>query len=380
MIYLMLYVAQMNIYLAGGAVRDLLLGRKLSDRDYLVMNSSKEEFQARFPKATEVGHSFPIFLLERQEYSFPRAHRIEDELESRDLTVNAMLLDSEGNLFCHPNSLQDLHNRSLRPTSRQAFIDDPLRVFRAARFWAKMPEFTPHDELIETMRFIARKNLLKDIAPDRIGQETRKALKTNAPGNYLRLLSQTDCLTPWFSEFKDCLNIPAGPLPYHDSSVIEHTARTMDCVAGDELCVWMALCHDIGKSTTDREKLPTHHGHDRVGIQMASRLARRIRMPNTFDIAGSKAAEWHMIAGRYPELRPGTKVDLLYDLHRTRTLEPLFELVQADMDEDYSQRAKRDLQKILSVKLTPQEMNQGTESGKRLRELRAQTLSKRNRK
>lgn len=113
---------------------------------------------------------------------------------------------------------------------------------------------------------------------------------------------------------------------------------------------------------------------------MASRLSRRIRMPNTFDIAGSKAAEWHMVAGRYPELRPGTKVDLLYDLHKTRTLEPLFELVQADVDEDFSQRAKRDLLKILKVKLTPQEMNQGSVSGKRLRELRAQALAKRSRK
>ena len=203
----------------------------------------------------------------------------------------------------------------LRPASDQSFVEDPLRVFRAARFWARFPDFSPHDELIDAMKSVSAKGLLNSISADRIGQETRKALNTPAPGNYLRLLAQGECLSPWFEEFKDSLNIPAGPLAYHDTDVIEHTCRVMDALAGDEISVWMGLCHDLGKTLTSKDKLPHHYGHDAAGITLAENLAKRIRLPNTHVMAGCKASRWHMTAAKYEELRPGTKVDLLMDAH-----------------------------------------------------------------
>jgi len=365
----------MMIYLAGGAVRDLLLGRPIADRDYLVMDATRESFIQSFPSAKEVGQAFPVFLIDKTEFSFPRAQSLNEELESRDLTVNAQLLDENGELICHPNTLGDLHNRILRPTSMQSFVDDPLRVFRAARFWAKLPDFTPHDDLIDIMRSIASQNLLNSISADRIGQETRKALNSPAPGNYIRLLAHAGCLSPWFEEFTDCLNITAGPLPYHDTNVLEHTCRVMDALAGNEISVWMGLCHDIGKSLTLKAKLPSHHGHDNSGVVLAETLAKRIRLPNTHVVAGGKASKWHMKAARYEELRPGTKVDLLMDLHLSNTLISLFKLVQADQDTNDHRRAERDLARILPVKLAKEEMNQGAQSGVRLRQLRAQVLA-----
>ncbi len=365
----------MKFYLTGGAVRDLLLGRQIADRDYLVVNATKAEFMHKFPNAKEVGQTFPIFLVDKTEFSFPRAYSINEELKSRDLTVNAQLLDENGELICHPYGLEDLSNRILRPASCQSFIDDPLRVFRAARFWSKFPDFTPHDELISIMQEIAHKGLLDSISADRIGQETRKALNASSPGNYLRLLAQTNCLSPWFEEFKGCLNIPSGPLPYHDTNVIEHTCRVMDALAGNEINVWMGLCHDIGKTLTPKDQLPHHYGHDTAGIVLAETLARRIRLPNTHVTAGGKSSKWHMIAARYNELRPGTKVDLLLDSHLSNLLPALFELVQADYDRDFQSRTKRDLASILSVKLKKDEMNLGKESGVRLRQLRAQILA-----
>jgi tRNA nucleotidyltransferase (CCA-adding enzyme) len=276
----------MNVYLAGGAVRDLLLGRAVADRDYLVTGATRKDFMNRFPHAREVGRTFPVFLLDGLEFSFPRAETIEDELRSRDLTVNAMLLDRDGELLCHPDAMGDLRARVLRPASERSFVDDPLRVFRAARFWARLPDFHPHDELIETMRAVADQGLLDALPPDRIGQETIKALQAQAPGNYLRLLARSNCLNPWFREFSQSMNIPAGPLPYHDADVLEHTCRVMDSLAGNPLAVWMALCHDIGKTATPPESLPHHHGHDLRGAAMAAELARRIRLSNAHIQAG----------------------------------------------------------------------------------------------
>jgi tRNA nucleotidyltransferase (CCA-adding enzyme) len=370
----------MNVYLAGGAVRDLLLGRAVADRDYLVTGATRKEFMNRFPNAREVGRTFPVFLLDNLEFSFPRAETIEDELRSRDLTVNAMLLDREGQLLCHPDALEDLRDRTLRPASDQSFFDDPLRVFRAARFWAKLPDFQPHDELIETMRTVADQGLLDALPPDRIGQETIKALQAPAPGNYLRLLAQSNCLSPWFEEFSQSMNIPAGPPPYHDADVLEHTCRVMDSLAGNPLAVWMALCHDIGKTVTPADSLPSHHGHDLRGAAMAAELARRIRLSNAHIQAGAKACRWHMTAGLYRELRPGTKVDMLMDLHLSGLIRPLFSLVAADQDKDALHLATLDLKHVLKVRLPEAEQDQGPKSGRRLRELRAQALAGHSRK
>ena len=365
----------MQLFLAGGAVRDLLLGRTFADRDYLVTGITREAFQKKFPAAREVGHAFPVFLLEGIEFSFPRGDTLSEELRSRDLTVNALLLDDHGDLVCHPQGLDDLHSRILRPASRRSFLEDPLRVFRAARFWATLPDFTPHEELIEAMRTTAERGLLDGIAADRIGMETRKALATDAPGNFLCLLAEADCLHPWFSEFGDALSIPAGPQPYHDTNVLEHTCRVMDSLRGNPLAVWAALCHDIGKTRTPPKTLPSHHGHDRTGEAMAEALARRLRLPNTHVTAGGDGTRWHMVAARYDSLRPGTKVDLLMHLHTAQTLDVVFALVEADQDKDFSHRARVDLRTILKVRLPREDRNLDAESGRRLRTLRAQALA-----
>lgn len=366
----------MNIFLAGGAVRDLLMGNPITDRDYLVTDTTKEAFKKRFPSAQQVGKAFPVFLLDRLEFSFPRAATVQEELRSRDLTVNAILLSESGKLLCHPNALEDLHNRYLRPASPDSLKMDPLRVFRAARFWAKLPGFSPHDELVDAMRDVARSGLLETVSPDRVGQETVKALEAAKPGNYFRLLAQAGCLSPWFDEFQGGIEIPAGPEPYHDTNVIEHTCRIMDNLAGDPITVWMGMCHDLGKMRTKKEHLPRHHGHDKRGIRMVKSLSKRIRLSNAHLAAGVIAAKWHMIAARYDELQPGTRVDLLMDLHLSHALNQLFTLVRFDQNKDFTGAAQKDLNTILSATLPPEYMNLGATSGKILRELRSSALAK----
>ncbi|WP_319584758.1 tRNA nucleotidyltransferase [uncultured Pseudodesulfovibrio sp.] len=364
----------MKVYLAGGAVRDLLLGRPLHDRDYLVTGATREEFRRAFPCAREVGRTFPVFLVEGLEFSFPRAGSLDKELESRDLTVNAQLLDVNGELVCHPQALGDLAGRILRPASAHSLSDDPLRVLRAARFWAQLPDFTPHAELISAMREIGASGKLTAISPDRVVPELRKALESPRPGNFLRLLAESECLLPWFPEFETGRAVPAGPLPYHDSDMLTHTCRVMDDLAGDPVAVWMGLTHDLGKTLTPRDRWPRHYGHDLAGIPLAETAALRLRMPNEYKTAGMKAARWHMTAASYGELRPGTRVDMLMDLHLSGTLTPLFKLVLADHCEDHLERAEKELATILPVRLAPEDMNHGAESGEKLRMLRAQAL------
>jgi len=369
----------MNVYLAGGAVRDLLMGKPIADRDYLVTDTTREAFMERFPNAQEVGKAFPVFLLNRLEFSFPRGTTVQEELRSRDLTVNAILLAEDGSLHCHPNALEDMHNRKLRPASPRALHEDPLRVFRAARFWARFPDFTPHEELLKAMRSVADEKLLETVAPDRIGTETLKALSAAKPGNYLRLLSQTGCLEPWFTEFEEGRNIPAGPLPYHDTDVMEHTCRIMDCLAGNPMASWMGMCHDLGKLRTDEKLLPKHHGHDKRGIEMVKAIVKRLHISNLHMTAGVMAAKWHMIAARYDELRAGTRVDMLMALHLTNTFDDFFKVVEADQNKNFLEAAHKDLSIILPISLPLKFRNLREKSGKMLRELRASALAKQTR-
>lgn len=372
-------VGPMEIYLSGGAVRDLLLGRAATDKDYLVTGATHEEMEARFPGIQQVGKSHPVYLWHGNEYSFPRKPDIQDDLLARDLTINALLMKPDGEIIAHPKGLKDINNRVLRPASDKSFTDDPLRVFRAARFLATLPDFSPHPELLDAMRDTAEKGLLETVYPERIGQELRKALAGPRPGAFLRLLSETGCLNPWLRELADAHGIPAGPKPYHDESVLEHTAQVMDRIAAQSLSepvrtTWMSLCHDLGKTLTPQDKWPSHHGHDKRGEELARELGERLRLPNIFIDAGAIAARWHMTAAKYDELRPGTRVDLLMSTKKHGTLELLFHLVKADHDVDFIERALDDLWTIINISLPEKDRNLGAESGVRLRELRAQAL------
>ncbi|WP_419779701.1 polynucleotide adenylyltransferase [Maridesulfovibrio sp.] len=371
---------KLKLLIAGGAIRDLLLGHEPKDVDYLIAAGTAEDFISAFPKARPVGKSYEIFYLSGLEFSFPRkkgkttAETIELDLQARDFTINSLALDEEGELYAHPQGLEDLQKRILRPSFPGTFKEDPLRIFRAATFLARFPSFNPHPELIEGMKHCAAEGWLNDIAPDRIGAELRKALSGPKPGNFLRLLIETDCLEPWFSEFSGADEIPAGPMQYHDKSIAGHTAEIMDKVAGDPLTCWMAMCHDLGKVLTKTEILPSHYGHDKRGAEPAQNLGKKLMLPVKYIRAGETAALLHMKAGNYAELRPGTKVDMLMKLHVSGLLENMTSLCRADRGKNVLNTASADLAEILKVSLPAHERNLGKESGEKLRNLRAMRL------
>lgn len=371
---------KLNILIAGGSIRDLFLGNTPKDLDYLIASGSVDDFKTAFPKAHPVGKSYEIFYLKGLEFSFPRAkgnsteETIDLDLKARDFTVNSLALGEDGELYAHPQAIEDIQNRILRTSSADSFEMDPLRIFRAATFLARFPEFTPHPDLIAEMKQCASKGWLNNIAPDRIGAELRKGLNGLKPGNFLRLLIQGECFEPWFCEFKGSDKIPAGPAEYHDKSIAGHTAEIMDKVAGNPLTCWMAMCHDLGKVFTPSDILPSHYGHDKTGAGPAKDLGSRLMLPVKFIRAGEIAALLHMKAGNYRELRPGTKVDLLMKLHVSGLLKNMVDLCHADKNEEVLKSASTDLTEILKVSLPVRERNLGKKSGEKLRNMRAMKI------
>ncbi|MHC1701612.1 MAG: HD domain-containing protein [Humidesulfovibrio sp.] len=368
----------MKILLVGGAVRNALLGLPVRDRDYLVLEATVEDFLKAHPAAKPVGKTFPVFIYRGEEYSFPRGDSLELDLARRDFTINALAQEiagaETGALFHHPLALEDIQARVLRPASEHSLADDPLRAYRAARFAAELPGFTAHPELTAAMRQTAESGALGEPYAERVGQETLKACAGVRPGEFLRLLDQGRCLAPWFAELAGASAIPAGPSQHHDASVLEHTARVMDRLAGDALAVWMALCHDLGKTLTPATELPRHIGHEKRGETLAKALGMRLRLPTRLVNAGADAARWHMLAGRYPELRDGTRVDLLFRLKSRGVLRELFRLAAADKGQDHLLEAQADLDAALGAALPPESRDQGEASGELLRSLRIKAL------
>ena len=182
----------------------------------------------------------------------------------------------------------------------------------------------------------------------------------------------------WPEEFADAADIPAGPPRYHDSSVLEHTARLMDTLAGaaevlggaGALCVWMALCHDLGKTLTPRTELPRHIGHEARGESLALALCHGHRLPLLSFRAGAVAARCLKLAGDYPTLRPTTRVDLLFRLKHRAILREMFLLARADKGVDHLQEALADLAVAEPLQLPQELCGLGAESGARLRQMR----------
>ncbi|MEG1610519.1 MAG: HD domain-containing protein, partial [Bilophila sp.] len=225
------------------------------------------------------------------------------------------------------------------------------------------------------MRAVAASSLLASLPAERIGRELHKALAAPKPSRWLAVLAEGGCLAPWLCPLEKAADIPAGPVAYHSGSVLAHLMEMMDAVAGDPLRVWMALCHDLGKMDSPAAMLPHHYGHELRGAVIAEQLALRLGLPTRYRTAGALTSLLHMKAGIYATLRPGTRCDLLTQVHGAGLDEPFWAVVEADSGLSLRASVQRDLDRILSVKLPPLWQNRGKDSGLRLRLLRCKALS-----
>ena len=305
----------MKTYLVGGAVRDAQLKLPVKDRDWVVVGATPEAMLAQ--GFQQVGRDFPVFLhpVSREEYALARTERkngqgytgfvtwsapdvtLEQDLQRRDLTINAIAQAENGDLIDPFHGQRDLQARLLRHVS-DAFNEDPLRVLRVARFAARFAHlnFRIADETQALMSQMAASGELSHLTAERVWKETEKALTTRNPQVYFQVLRDCGALEVLFPEIDRLFGIPA-PAKWHpeiDTGV--HTLMTLTLAASlsDEVDVRFAtLFHDVGKALTPPEKWPSHHGHGVAGVPLVEALCQRLRVPNTIRDLALIVTEFH---------------------------------------------------------------------------------------
>ncbi len=322
----------MKIYLVGGAVRDALLGLPVKDRDWVVVGATPQQLlDAGYQ---QVGRDFPVFLhpQSREEYALARTERksgsgytgftcyaaadvtLEQDLLRRDLTINALAQDTDGQIYDPYGGQADLRQRLLRHVS-PAFSEDPLRVLRVARFAARYAHlgFRIADETMALMRAMADAGELAHLTAERVWKETENALGTRNPQVFFQTLRDCHALKVLFPEIDALYGVPA-PAKWHpeiDTGVHTLMTLTMAAMLSPAIDVRFAtLCHDLGKGLTPKEFWPRHHGHGPAGVKLVEQICQRLRVPNDIRDLARLVAEFHDLIHTLPILQPKTIVKL----------------------------------------------------------------------
>ena len=331
----------MQTYLVGGAVRDKMLGRAAGDRDHVVVGASPEQMLALGFKP--VGKDFPVFLHPRtgEEHALARTERksghgyrgfdvradatvtLEQDLARRDLTINAMAEDEHGVLTDPFDGARDIASRVLRHVS-DAFVEDPVRVLRVARFAARFAPlgFTVATETMDLMRQMVADGEVDHLVPERVWAETRKALREAEPSAFLRVLRECGALAVLFPELDALYGVPQRAEFHPEIDCGAHVELVMDQAAllapGDDLVGFCAMTHDLGKALTPSDQLPRHVGHEHRGVAPLRALAARLKVPAEHAALAELVCREHLNAHRGFELKPATVLKLLNALDALR--------------------------------------------------------------
>jgi len=324
-----------RLYLVGGAVRDELLGKTIHDEDYCVTGIGAEKFQELFPEAHIRGKAFAVFDIDGKEFAMARTeskqgigHKefeikadpkitIEQDLARRDITINAIAKDVlTGEIIDPFNGRQDLKNKIIKATT-QHFKEDPLRVYRVARFAVQLG-FEVEKETIKQMREL--KSELNSLSSERVFAELSKSLNTEKPSIFFDILKQADVLDIHFKEIKDLIGAEQ-PAKYHpEGDAYNHTMLVLDMAADltkdfeqeRKLEIrFSALVHDLGKGVTPKEQYPHHYGHENSGAELVGKFANKIKAPNNWIKCGKTACREHMRGGIFYKMKPSTKVEFI---------------------------------------------------------------------
>ncbi|MCR6685875.1 multifunctional CCA addition/repair protein [Pseudoxanthomonas sp.] len=324
----------MQTYLVGGAVRDALLGLPPGDRDWVVVGATPQQMlDAGF---RPVGRDFPVFLhphsgeehaLARTERKSGRGHRgfvvdadpsvtLEEDLQRRDFTLNAIARDAHGDLVDPYGGVDDLQRRILRHVG-PAFAEDPLRVLRAARFMARLAPlgFEVAPETMALMRQMAASGELDTLVPERVWQELRKALAAPRPSAFLATLHACGALAAVLPEVEALYGVPQRAEYHPEVDTGIHQQLVSDMAArlapGDDLVGFAALTHDLGKARTPAHVLPRHIGHENAGLKPLAALCERLKVPTEHRRLAEAVCREHLNVHRLAELRDATVLELL---------------------------------------------------------------------
>jgi tRNA nucleotidyltransferase (CCA-adding enzyme) len=341
----------MKVYEVGGAVRDALLGLPVRERDWVVVGATPDELIAQGFR--RVGKDFPVFLHPEtgEEYALARTERktgpgytgfafdtsstvtLEQDLMRRDLTINAMARGGDGELIDPWSGQADLAARLLRHVS-PAFREDPLRVLRVARFAARFAPlgFKVASATLALMKDIVAAGEMEALRPERVWQETVKALATPRPDVYFETLRSCSALQRVFPEVDALFGVPQPERWHPEIDTGVHTLMALRLAAelgGSETVRFAVLTHDLGKGTTPTALLPRHHGHEHRSEELLGRLCERLPVPNRFRELALLVARYHGQVHKAEELKPQTVLKLIMAADGLRQPERFEELLLA---------------------------------------------------
>ncbi len=402
----------MQIYQVGGAVRDKLLGLEVQDHDWVVVGPTPEEMLARGYR--QVGKDFPVFLHpeSHEEYALARTERktgpgykgfafhaapdvtLEDDLIRRDLTINAIAMDAHGNIIDPFHGREDLDNGILRHVS-PAFAEDPLRVLRVTRFYARFAPmgFRIAAETVELMRQMVDNGEVDALVPERVWQETQRALGEQRPRAFFEALRDCGALARIFPELATLFGVPQRADHHPEIDTGLHTLMVLDqaCEISPEPRVrFAALLYDLGKGNTPKAEWPSHKGHEARSLPLVKQLCQRLRSPRDYRDLALLVAKYHGLCHRAAELRPTTLLDTLQGLDAFRRPERFEEFLLACAADyrgrsgyqgrDYPQaeifRRARDAALAVDAAALAQQGLKGEALAERLRQQRCQAIKR----
>ena len=339
----------MEVYLVGGAVRDRLLGLPVHERDWVVVGARPEDLERQ--GYLSVGKEFPVFLHPdtKEEHALARLERkvapgyrgfttqfspdvtLEEDLKRRDLTINAMAEKATGEIIDPYGGQRDLQAKVLRHVS-DAFVEDPVRILRLARFAARFADlgFTVADETLALMKQMVTSGEVDALVPERVWQETERALGETRPDAFFQTLRDCGALAVIFPEIDALFGVPQPPKwhPEVDTGIhVMLAVRYAAKIDAPTSVRFGVLTHDLGKARTPQEILPSHRGHEEGGVPLVEELSQRLRVPNGFRELAVLGARHHAVVHRAAELRPDTMLKLFEATDAFRRPERFAELL-----------------------------------------------------
>ncbi len=328
----------MQVYCVGGAVRDELLGLPVKDRDFVVVGSTVQDMLDAGYKP--VGKDFPVFLHPKthEEYALARTERktsagykgftvhaapnvtLEEDLARRDFTVNAMARSPEGFLIDPHDGRFDINNKILRHVS-SAFVEDPVRILRAARFLARLTDFTIAAETLTLMRQMVANGEVDALIPERVWQELSRGLMEAQPSRMFEVLRSCGALKIILPELDSLWGVPQPAQHHPEIDTGVHVMMVIDYAAKQNFSLpirFAALVHDLGKGTTPIEILPRHIGHELRSVHLLKEVCRRLRVPNDCKELAVIVAKFHGKLHQVAQMKPETILNFLIELDAFR--------------------------------------------------------------
>lgn len=341
----------MEIYLVGGAVRDGLLNQAVRDNDWVVTGSTPQQMIELGYKP--VGRDFPVFLhpKTKEEYALARTEKksgrgyhgfvfhtspdvtLEEDLVRRDLTINAMAQDSNGNIIDPYGGRDDLKKGLLRHVS-DAFVEDPVRLLRIARYASRYAKlgFIIADETLRLLKQIVDSGEIDELVAERVWNEISNALDEEVPSVFFLALRQCNALAVLLPEVDQLFGVPQNPHYHPEIDTGVHTMMVIDKAAAsgaDNSVRFAALCHDLGKGSTPASRLPKHIAHETRGLNLIKNLCERFRIPSAHRQIAELVCKYHTHCHRAAELRTSTLLKVFQALDVFRRPERLTKFLLA---------------------------------------------------